>query len=72
MKKRNLARLRKLVIVSISSKKKHAIQHYVKNIIQIVEVLGNFRRVFLKIWIEEYNPMEAERSCQTFKPPVRC
>lgn len=55
--------------------KKCAIQYYMengKNILQTVKVLGYPSRPLLKSWINEYNPMEAERRCQNFKPHVRC
>lgn len=55
--------------------KERAIQYYLKNgknILQTVKVLGYPSRPLLKAWIKEYNPLEAERRCQTFKPHVRC
>ena len=55
--------------------KERAIQYYLKNgksVLQTVKVLGYPSRPLLKAWIKEYNPLEAERRCQTFKPHVRC
>ncbi len=55
--------------------KERAIQYYMKdgkNILQTVKVLGYPSRPLLKSWIKEYNPVETERRCQTFKPHVRC
>lgn len=43
-----------------------------KNILQTVKALGYPSRPLLKAWIEESNPAEAERRCQSFKPHVRC
>lgn len=52
-----------------------AIRHYMengKNAIQTVKALGYPSRPLLKVWVEEFNPDEAEKRCQTFKPHVRC
>lgn len=55
--------------------KAHAVHYYMehgKNILQAVTVLGYPSRPLLKAWIEEKEPAEAEKRCQTFKPYVRC
>lgn len=55
--------------------KECAIQYYMengKNVLQTVKALGYPSRPLLKAWIKEYNPREAERRCQAFKPHVRC
>lgn len=52
-----------------------AVEYYMKhdkNILQSVKVLGYPSRPLLKAWIEEKEPVEAEKRCQTSKPYVRC
>ena len=58
-----------------AEQKAHAVHYYMEhdlNILQTVKVLGYPSRPLLKAWIEEKEPVEAEKRCQTSKPYVRC
>lgn len=58
-----------------AEQKTHAVRYYMEhglNILQTVKVLGYPSRPLLKAWIEEKEPAEAEKRCQTSKPYVRC
>lgn len=58
-----------------AEQKAHAVQYRLKhgiNIFQTVKVLGYPSRPLLKAWIEENEPAETEKRCQTSKAYVRC
>lgn len=58
-----------------NNEKERAIRYYMengKNILHTVKTLGYPSRPLLKTWIEKYDPEEAEKRCQIFKPHVRC
>lgn len=58
-----------------TEEKVHAVNYYMehgKNILQTVKILRYHSHPRLKAWIEEKEPDEAEKRCETSKPYVRC